>query len=128
MDPRNTHEKTILTHKVPMRENFRSTNTHPQENFRPHQIPTRKNFGPTKYPRENILDPRNTHEKKLWAQEIPTKARWHDSTKSTRPTMARDPRNLAHCLKLQFFCLTYSAMSSWINSGDFTTLNSCQRF
>ena len=88
MDPRNTHEKTILTHQVPMRENFRSTNTHPQENFRPHQIPTRKNFGPTKYPRENILDPRNTHEKKLWAQEIPTKARWHDSTKSTRPTMA----------------------------------------
>ena len=28
-----------------------------------YEIPTRKNLGPTKYPRENILDPRNTHEK-----------------------------------------------------------------
>ena len=29
-----------------------------------HEIPTRRNFGPTKYPRENILDPQNTHEGK----------------------------------------------------------------
>ena len=26
------------------------------------------------------------------------KARWHDGTRPTRPTMARDPRNLAPCL------------------------------
>lgn len=43
-----------------------------------------RNFGTTKYPREKILDPRNTHEdkfcthdiplgKKIWANEIPTK-------------------------------------------------------
>ena len=42
------------------------------------------NFGTTKYPREKILNPRNTHEdkfctheipmgKKIWAHEIPTK-------------------------------------------------------
>ena len=43
-----------------------------------------RNFRNTKYPREKILDPRNTHEekfctheilmgKKIWAHEIPTK-------------------------------------------------------
>ena len=80
-----------------------------------------KNLGPTKYPREKILDPRNTHEKNLgptkyprekmwgsrnthnkifWTHRIPrrkifepTKAQWHDGT---RPAIARDPRNLAH--------------------------------
>ena len=36
-----------------------------------HEIPTRKIFGPTK-------------------------AQWHGGTRPTRPTMARDPRNLAH--------------------------------
>ena len=45
----------------------------------------RENLGPTKYPRENILDLRNTHEKKFWTNVIPTKARWHDGT------MALDP-------------------------------------
>ena len=41
--------------------------------------------------------------KKIWIHEIPkkkncgpTKARWHNGTKPTRPTMVRDPRNLAH--------------------------------
>ena len=55
----------------------------------------RKNAGPTKYPREEILDPRNTHEikkirpteyprEKILAHEVPkrknfghTKARWY---------------------------------------------------
>ena len=32
----------------------------------------RKHFGPTKYPREKILDQRNTHEKKFRTHEIPT--------------------------------------------------------
>ena len=34
-----------------------------------HEIPTRKNFGRTKYPRENISDSRNTHDKKFWSLE-----------------------------------------------------------
>ena len=45
---------------------------------------------------EKILDSRNTHEKKFGTHEIPTKARWHDGTRPTRPTMVRDLRNLAH--------------------------------
>ena len=32
-------------------------------------LPTRANFGPKKYPPENILDPRNTHEKIFWTHE-----------------------------------------------------------
>ena len=83
------------------------------------KLPTRESLGPTKYPREKILDPRNTHEKKLgptkypgesflgprntheqkfWAHEIPTKARWRDGTKPTRPMMTHDPRILAQSL------------------------------
>ena len=61
---------------------------------------------PTKYPREKILDPRNTHEKKFTTYEIPTRrnfgprmAQWHDDTRPTKPTMAEDPRNLTHSLK-----------------------------
>ena len=46
-----------------------------------HEIPTRKKFGPT-----------NTHEKNF----RPTNARWHNGIKPTRPTIARDLRNLAH--------------------------------
>ena len=33
----------------------------------------RKNLTPTKYPRENILDPRNIYEKNFWTHEIPAK-------------------------------------------------------
>ena len=92
--------KTILIHEMPLRENFGPTNTHQktldprnthERKFQSHKIPTTKNFGSTKYPREKILDPRNTHEKKFWTHEIPTKARCHDGTKPTRPTIAHDP-------------------------------------
>ena len=62
----------------------------------------RRNFEFSNYPREKNSDPRNTHEKKFQTHEIPTgktfvptKARWHDGT---RPTLARDPQNLAHFL------------------------------
>ena len=58
-----------------------------------HEKTTRKNFRPTKYLREKNSDLRNTHEKKFWTHDIPTKAQWHDGT---RPTMARNPQNLAH--------------------------------
>ena len=34
---------------------------------------TRKKFGHTKYTREKILDPQNTHEKKIRTHEIPTR-------------------------------------------------------
>ena len=53
-----------------------------------HEIPTRKNFRPTKYPREKILDPRNTHEKNFRTHEG-TMARWHETHEThdgTRPT------------------------------------------
>ena len=76
-DPRNTHDKTFWTHE------------YPPKNFGPAKS-QEKNFRPTKYPRE-----------KFWTHEIPTKSRWHDGTKPTRPTIARDPRNLAHSI----FCL-----------------------
>ena len=49
------------------------------------------------------MEPRNTHEKRCETHEIPkrnifgpTKAPRHGGTKSTRRTMTRDPRNLAH--------------------------------
>ena len=35
--------------------------------------------GPTKYPQQNVPDPQ-----------------WHDGARSTRPTMAQDPPNLAY--------------------------------
>ena len=72
MDPQNTHEKTILTHKIPMREYFGLTNTHEKildapnthkKKFWTHEILTRKNFGPTKYPQRHdgsmALNPRD---------------------------------------------------------------------
>ena len=38
-----------------------------------------------KYPRENILDPRNTHEKNFRTHEG-TMARWHQTHDGMRPT------------------------------------------
>ena len=84
-DPKHTPEKTIWTHKIPTRRNFSPT-----------KYSRKKNFGPTKYTREIIFDPRTNHKKKFRTHEIPTKARWHDHTRSTRPTMAHDPLNLAY--------------------------------
>ena len=57
--------KQLKITKSPTRENF--------EHTRKRFGPRRKNFEPMKYPRENILDPRNINEKKFWTQEIPTK-------------------------------------------------------
>ena len=74
VDPRNTHEKNLYTHEI----------------FR------RNNLGRTRYPRKEILDSRNSHEKKISTHEIPTKARWHNGTRLTRPAVTRDPRNLTH--------------------------------
>ena len=70
LDPRNTHEKKFWTHEILARKNLDPRNTLEQK-FRTHEIPMRKNFGPTK-------------------------ARWQHGTRPTRPTMARDSRNLAH--------------------------------
>ena len=55
----------------------------------------RKYLGLMKYPREKIEDPQNTHGKKLMTHKLPMKARWYDVTRPTRPTMAREPLNLA---------------------------------
>lgn len=60
-----------------------------------------------KYPQEKIFDSRNSHKKKTWTYKIntrknldPKKTRWYDSMRPTRGTMARDPRNLPHSLKV----------------------------
>ena len=56
---------------------------------------------------EKKSDPRKMHEKKIRINETPTrkkirthiiltKAQWHHGIRPTRPTMARDPRNLGH--------------------------------
>ena len=100
--PRNTREKKFWTLKIPTRKYFGPT-----------KYPL-KVFGPTTYPWEKILNPRNTHEKKFWTHKMPTskgfgptkyprekkfgptQERWHDNTRPTRPTIARDPLNLAH--------------------------------
>ena len=39
----------------------------------------RKNFAPMKYPRERILDPQNTYEKKFCTHEIPTRKNFRPS-------------------------------------------------
>ena len=70
--------------------------------------PTRKNLGTTKYQREKYLEPRNTHGEHFWPTQYSrntTKARWHDSTRSTKPTMARDQQNLAHSIEMYFSVL-----------------------
>ena len=66
MDPQNTHKKTILTHKIPMREHFEPMNIY-----------------------EKILDPPNTHEKKFWSHEIPTKKKNLDPRNTDEGTVAR---------------------------------------
>ena len=68
-----------------------------------------------KYSQEKKSDPPNTHEKNFGTHEKkfqthetprdnfrPTRARWHDGTKPMRPTIARDPRNLAHSILLWY--------------------------
>ena len=63
----------------------------------------------------------NFHEKKFWTHETPTrknygptKARWHDDSRSMRATMARDSQNVAHSKLFKFrsfgwvFYLVYS--------------------
>ena len=59
-----------------------------EKNVWTHENTYKKNFGPTKYPREKILDSRNTHEKNFWTHEG-TVARWHETQEThdgTGPT------------------------------------------
>ena len=62
-----------------------------EKKFRTHEIATRKNFVPTKYPWEEISDPRSTHH----------------GARSTRPIMARDPRDLSHLIKTRDISLIF---------------------
>ena len=62
MDQQNNHKKNVCTHK----------------------IPTINSFGLMKYPREKMLDPQNTHERRFQTPETPMKARWHDGTQPTK--------------------------------------------
>ena len=64
---------------------FESRNQPREKEFDPQYIQEKK-IRIHEYPRENILDPRNTQKKKY-----PTKGRWYDGTKFTRPTIACDP-------------------------------------
>ena len=48
-----------------------------------YEITFKTNFGSTKYPREKILDSRNTHEKIFWTHEIPTR-KYFEPTKYPR--------------------------------------------
>ena len=89
------HYLCFFLRKQYPRENFGLTNTHEQI-FQTHEMLTSKNFRPTKCSREKNLDPQNTHDKKFWTHEIPTKVRWLDGTKTTRPTIAREQGNLSH--------------------------------
>ena len=109
------HKKKKWTHEILTRKNFGPTK-YSRKKFWTHKVHIRKNFGPTKYPREKNSDSwiftrkLRTYKKvttknsgplkypwwKFWDHEIPTNVRWHDDTKPTRPTIARDPRNLAH--------------------------------
>ena len=90
-----TQEKKSRAHEIPTRK----------KNWT-HKISTRKNTESTKYPQENILDPRNTHEKKFGTPEISTRKyfgstkypRRHNGTRPKKTKMARDPRNLAHSI------------------------------
>ena len=58
-----------------------------------------------KYPQEKILDPRNTHMKNFLSMKYPPEknsdARRHDNT---RPTVARDPRKLANSIYMVRLC------------------------
>ena len=89
---RNILEKKFWTHEILTKKHFGLTKCLRQKIWT-HQIPTRTGFGPKKYPREKISNPRNSHEKTFGTLEIPTrnyfrptKARWYDGTRSTRPT------------------------------------------
>ena len=84
LNPQNTHEKKIWTHKILTRK-ILGPMIHLREKLLDPRIPTKK-----------ISDPRNTHEKKYRTLETPTKALWQDGTKHTRYTMARYRRNLPH--------------------------------
>ena len=58
------------------------------------KLPTSKDLEPTKYPREKIGDPWTTHEDTM-------------GTRPTRPTMARDPLNLAHSYLKNFVFIAW---------------------
>ena len=122
LNPRNTHETKFWTQEIPTRKMLNPQSTH-EKNFRSHEYP-RRNFGRTKYSQKKKFRPKNTHEKNFWTHELltiknlglsnthekkslkplkypgktnlhPQNARRHSGTKPTKPTIARDPRNIA---------------------------------
>ena len=109
--PRNTYEKILYPQNIH------------EKKFWTHKIPTGKNFRRTKYPWEKISDPQKTHEKKFRTRKV----RWYDGT---RPTMARNPRNLAHSFSNVKILLLLKSSTSYFgfyvvfNNGiDFVNLN-----
>ena len=112
MYPRNTHEKNFGPTKYPWEKYLKPRKT--RQKFWSDEIPTKKNFGLTKYPRETILDLRNTHEKKIWTLKIPPKARWHDGTRPTGPTMAGNAQNLVQS-NLRKYLSCHSTLGGYIH-------------
>ena len=97
------------SHEILTREILYPRNIH-EENVCTRSVPTRKSYGPTKFLREEILDP-TKYVKNFWTHELPTKVRRYDISRPTRPTMARDLRNLADSQK--YLYVKYFFQVSW---------------
>ena len=123
-----------LNYEIPMRKNLEPPNAK-EKNIWTHEIPTSKVLWPQKIhekkfwtpeiPISKILNPRIAYFwalLKFWTQEIPsrkkfrtnekpTKAQWHDGTRTTRPAMVREPPFFADLRKTYAFL----SNSNWNN-------------
>ena len=89
-----THERKFWTHEIRTEKIWNPQNTH-EKIFKSHKIHTWKKFS---------------------SHEIPSKAGWHHGTRPTRPTMARDPRNLAHSFKSYISTKNYAVTLYTVSS------------
>ena len=102
--PLNTHKKKFWTNKTLTRKYFGLTKYPWEKKFEPTGYPREKMLDPQntyqkrfwdhELPRRKILVPQNTHERRFWSNEIHINSRWHDGRRSTRSTKMRMIRNL----------------------------------
>ena len=59
-----------IPHLLPCIYIHKSPTKYQREKFWTHEIPTKKNLGPRLYTREEILDPRNNHKKKVGTHQV----------------------------------------------------------
>ena len=95
-DSPNSHEINFEPTKYPWEKRLDPPKTY-EKKFWTDEIATRKHFEPTIHPQEKISDPRNAHEDEI--------ARWSNSTRSTRSTIARDQQNFSTVVVISLFCL-----------------------